>query len=109
MEVNTVFWPTPPSPFFYIFYNHPPKTLFNRIITWRIFHISKVIITIIIITIIIITIITIIIIRWVEERAELTTVPEDGDIGDGAVEKTTLRQVSILLGSILTNGFASER
>ena len=58
------------------------------------------VITIIIITIIIITIITIIIIRWVEERAELTTVPEDGDIGDGAVEKTNLHQVSILFSFI---------
>ena len=68
----------------------------------------NIIITITIITIIItITIITIIIIRWVEERAELTTVPEDGDIGDGAVEKTTMRQVSILVSFILTNGFAS--
>ena len=62
---------------------------------------------VIIVIIIIITIITIIIIRWVEERAELTTVPEDGDIGDGAVEKTTLRQVSVLFRFIKTNGFAS--
>ena len=61
----------------------------------------------VVITIIIITIITITITRWVEERAELTTVPEDGDIGDGAVEKTTMRQVSILVSFILTNGFAS--
>ena len=69
---------------------------------------TTIIITIIIvITIIIITIITITITRWVEERAELTTVPEDGDIGDGAVEKTTMRQVSILVSFILTNGFAS--
>ena len=71
--------------------------------------ITIIITIIIVITIIIITIITITITRWVEERAELTTVPEDGDIGDGAVEKTTLRQVSILVSFILTNGFASER
>ena len=69
--------------------------------------ISIIIIAIITIIIIIITIITIIITRWVEERAELTTVPEDGDIGDGAVGKTTMRQVSILVSFILTNGFAS--
>ena len=69
--------------------------------------ITIIIVTIIIVIIIIITIITIIITRWVEERAELTTVPEDGDIGDGAVEKTTMRQVSILVSFILTNGFAS--
>ena len=69
--------------------------------------ITIIITIIIVITIIIITIITITITRWVEERAELTTVPEDGDIGDGAVEKTTMRQVSILVSFILTNGFAS--
>ena len=69
--------------------------------------ITIIITIIIVITIIIITIITITITRWVEERAELTTVPEDGDIGDGAVGKTTMRQVSILVSFILTNGFAS--